>query len=1109
MMSGNKYASNLKPLLLLLMLILSCTVFAQDATLEKKRITLVASNKPLSNVLDSIGHKAGLFIIYSSNKLNRKETVSVYAYGENVNTILNDLIGKKGFYWTLKGNILSIYSIGEKPPENVSASPGSPLNKKTILSGVVTDNADIILIGATVRIKGTSVGCATDSRGEFRLETILVAPVLEISYTGYSTVLFPVTDTKPTIIIKLFPSPQGLDEIIHTTYSATSRRLSTSNTTIITSEEIMRHPVGNPLEALVGRIPGLYIVPSSGIIGASIKIQIRGRNSLINGSDPLFIIDGVPFAPGNQQINLLNSIASQNINGGITALTSINMADIANIQILKDADATSIYGSRGANGVILINTKRGEPGKTRVTADVMSGISYVANIPAFMNTSEYLQMRKEAFDNDGISSDDYPTDGTASDLVKWDKTRYTDWPKKLLGGYANITGANISVSLDTINTQLLLGIGLYRQTGVFPSKTSYLRGSLHFSANTLISKKIRTGVAFIYSIDANNLFNASLTPIVTAPNAPGLYNDNGSLNWFEDGSFDNPMAGFLKKYKMTKQNMNINGNLQYDINDHFYLKSSIGYNGMGVNENSILPISAQNPFHSTLLTGSYLFATNALKSYVVESVGGYNLKTSNNNLTALLGGSYQYTRINTSSIAGEGYTSDEFLNSINGAAAISNKTSDIIKYKYGSLFGQVTYNICDKYVVNISGRGDGSSRFSPEKRFSALGAIGSAWIFSNEDFIKKMIPFLTYGKLRGSYGITGNDQIGNYKYLDTWSASLLNPYQGGLAIAPDALYNKGYYWEKSKKLEVSVELQLFKDRLFIATTFFRNRNGNQLVNSPLPAQTGFNSILQNFDATIENRGWEIQISDSLIRQPTFKLTASLNVTIPQNKLLRFKHLSSTYYNETFVIGESVNVLKKFKSLGVDPNSGIFMLADTDGKSGYTVDDSKVIGDLDPDYYGGVQLSVQTGRFAIDILGDFKKQMAPNYLYAVYVNNLLPGMMYNQLDILKDRWRKAGDDAVYPGVSTDPNSKFYSDKNYVVSSQEAYTKAGYFKLRNIAATYSINNSKLKETGFESLKINCKIQNVFTITRYKEGDPEIGTPFSLPTLRTFTIGIQATF
>lgn len=1103
-----RHASILFLLLLFqLLLYLPTAVTAQQPPSQSAiLVTLSEHNTPLHIIFDRIKKQTGLYLFYSKNDLGDDEKYNVRAVKEPVESLVNRLVNKKGFSCRLEGNTLLINRDAGLPVTGpATADSSTAVNHKQTyrLGGQVKDSSGTPLPGATIWIKGTSNRKSSKEDGKFSLLATVPHPVLQISYTGYATQEYHVLDPDTDIAVILNQSPSHLDETIIVAYGTTSKRLNTGNVARVTANNIEKYPVVNPLIALQGRVPGLTVYQSSGAVGTPLNIRLRVQNSFLSNNAPLIVIDGIPIPAANQSINLLTS----DPNGAVGLLSSLNTMDIASIEVLKDADATAIYGSRGGNGVIQIATKKGTAGKIKVTADYMQGFSQISRKLPLLNTQQYLEVRREAFRNDHITPNNDPgTPGYAPDIYSWDTTRHTDWQEWLVGGNAPVTRSNIFLSGGNATTQLMMGAGYHQEGTVYPSDMSFVRGTATLSVNHRSANgKLKLGMYYNYAKDKNDMFNGQLLPILLPPNAPPVYDANHQLVWIEGNEpFRNPAAEFLKRYTHKKENQLLNLHAAYSILDNLWVKLNLGYNSTDADENHIIPKASLNPYLVDAMTGTASFGNNNFKSYLVEPQAEYHRGLFGGELTMMAGASYQYTTNNTFYITGEGYTNDALLHSIDGAGMISSKQTNRIEYKYGAVFGRVTYKLNNRYIVNLSGRRDGSSKFSPENRYSNFGAIGAAWIFSDEPFIKSSLPFLSFGKLRSSFGVTGNDQIADYKYLDTWSSSL-NPYQGITPMSPEALYNPDYNWERTKKLEVALELEFFKDRLVASIARFQNRSDNQLLEYRLPIQTGFSSILRNFDALVQSSGWEFTLSGDVIKTKSLVLNAAVNFSVPRNKLLRFHNLNSPY-NSTYVIGESLNVLNKLQSAGVSTDNGLFLLTDADGNGRYDDDDFKVIGSLDPVYHGGIQLNLQYKHLNFSVSGDFRKQLVPNSLYSTYLNNLFPGLPGNQLDLVLDRWQQKGDKAMYPRYSTQPTGEVYTSKADILRSSEAFSDGSFFKCRNVAISYTQNIGRNKEKTITKITFFCNTQNLFTLTGYKEGDPETAGMFSLPTLRTITGGIR---
>lgn len=966
------------------------------------------------------------------------------------------------------------------------------------ISGKVIDDQGSPIIGATVIIKGSNNGTTTNQQGEFSINNTSKNESLIVSSVGYKKQEIKL-DNKSYLTITLKKQTNQLDETVIRAYGTTTRRLNTGDISTVIAKEIDQQPVSNPLAALEGRVPGLVVTQSNGVPGSGFKVQIRGQNSIAQGSEPLFIIDGVPYASGNDPINELNSATGIN---GLSPFNSINPSDIESIEVLKDADATAIYGSRGANGVILITTKKGKPGKTKFNVNVYSGISNVTRTMGMMNTRQYLMMRKEAFKNDGV----VPDVNSAPDLLVWDTTRYTNFKKMLIGGTAHTTNVQASISGGSDQTQFLISGGYHHETTVFPGDLADNRGSFHVNVNhSSKDQKLFIQLTAGYSSDINNLIASDLTGYLTLPpDLPPLFDSSGKLNWQQGGvSFINPLAYLLDKYKAETDNLLSNLQISYHIVRGLEVKINTGFNTMQVNETSIIPAAAQDPAYST--SGASQFGNNNYKSWIIEPQISYSVKISRGTLNALLGTTWQQTLNSNSTINASGYSSDALLESASAASSVT-IANNYSQYRYEAVFGRLNYNWKNKYVLNLTGRRDGSSRFGPGKRFSDFGAAGGAWIFSEEKFAHHFAPFISYGKLRGSYGITGNDQIGNYQYLDTWGTTN-NSYQGITGLYPTKLFNPDYGWEVNRKLEGALELGFADNRVLFSASYFRNRSSNQLISYSLPAQTGFTSITENFPAVVQNTGWEFTLTAGILSTSTFQWNSSLNLTIPKNKLIAFPDLAQSSYSYTYVVGQSLSVLNVLHLNGVDPATGVFTFKDVNNDGSIDFNDYQVQGNLDPKFYGGWSNSFSFKKWELDIFLQFRNQLGANYWSSIY--SIVPGTMFNQPVALLKRWQMPGDKSNIQQFTQDPGSNAYQALSLLGASSGVYGNASYVRLKNISLSYKFSASWLQKIHFTDARLYLLGQNLATLTKYQGADPETQNLYTLPPLRTITAGIQLQF
>ncbi|MGH2563958.1 MAG: SusC/RagA family TonB-linked outer membrane protein, partial [Ginsengibacter sp.] len=566
----------------------------------------------------------------------------------------------------------------------------------------------------------------------------------------------------------------------------------------------------------------------------------------------LYIVDGVPFnitdnsVPANNDLNGRGSFAA---NGGLSPFNLINPADIERIDILKDADATAIYGTRGANGVVLITTKKGKVGKTKLDVNVYQGQGKVGHFIPMMNTTQYLQMRKEAYANDGLT----PNSTNAPDLFLWDQNTNTNWQQKYLGGIGSVTDAQVTVSGGDQRTRFLLNTGYHRETPVFPGdyKDQRISTRLNVDHNS-IDKKFNANVSVNYSFDNTNLLSLDLSTLYNIPPNLPLYNPDGSLYW--NANFTNPESYLFVKYFGKTNNLIANTILRYTILPGLDIKASFGFNRVSMEQNTQSPAQSKNPLSGTP-TNSATFANIDQKSYIFEPQATYTKNIFKGRLSALLGATFQNNVNTTLRLAGDNYSTSTLLGSITGAGTVGTPGYFYTQYRYSSGFGRLTYDWKSKYLLNAVFRRDGSSRFGPGKKFANFWDIGAGWVFSQETFAKSL-KFLSFGKLRGSYGVTGNDQIQDYLFRSFFNSA--GTYQNNAALAPNQVENSTLHWQTTYKLEFGLDLAFLNNRIELTADYYRNRTPDQLGYLSLSSQTGFNSYASNFNAHIQNTGLEFE-----------------------------------------------------------------------------------------------------------------------------------------------------------------------------------------------------------------------------------------------------------
>lgn len=965
------------------------------------------------------------------------------------------------------------------------------------ITGTVTDQEDLPLAGVNIIIKDRGAGTMSDENGKYTI-AVQDTDILVFSYVGFKKVEIPV-DGQEVLNVQLEEDVAALDEVVvNAGYYTVKERERTGNISRITAEDIEKQPVGNVLSASIGRMPGVNIQQNTGVPGGSFTIRIRGQNSLREeGNEPLYIVDGVPFPGTSIGAGDINTL----ITGGGNPLNSISPSDVESIEILKDADATAIYGSRGANGVVLITTKKGRAGKTRVEIDLSQSIGQVNHRMKLLNTEQYLAMRREAFANDGA----VPTTANAPDLLLWEQDRYTDWQKKLIGGTSYTTNGQLSVSGGNENTRFLIRGAHYRQTPVFPGDYVYKRNSGHAQVSHVsANRNFRITLSVNYSTDKNDLptDDPTLQALTLPPNAPEVLNDDGSLNWVGT-SFNNPFARFWRKYRAGADNLVGNAVWSYQVAKGIQLKANLGYTAMQVKEMQVSPKNSFNPAFN-VLSGISVFSDNTQKTWIAEPQLSYEKDVGKGKLSLLAGATFQQSLSEGTRVRAEGFSGDDLLENV-GAASETTINSGYTKYRYQAVFGRIHFNWAGKYLINLTARRDGSSRFGPGKRFAGFGAIGMAWIFSEESFVKTRLPFLSFGKLRGSYGTTGNDQIGDYGFLNTWNTTV--PYQGVIGLTSARLFNPEFAWETNRKTEAALELGFFQDRLFMTVSHYRNRSSNQLIGLPLPFTTGFSGVSGNLPATVQNTGWETELDITPVSGQHFRWNTAFNITIPRNKLVAFPGIERSAFANRYAVGRSLFVQKVYRFTGVDPNTGISRFEDINGDGVISSsEDRQFLVDATQRFYGGINNSFQYKNWQADVFCQFVKQVSANYISGF--SSGAPGSLSNWPGEVLNRWQRKGQQTEIQKFTQGggPELRAYGTLR---GSDQSFEDTSFLRLKNVNIAYTLTKEQVEKTGLEHLTLYIRAQNLLTISGYRGLDPETQSFGNIPPLRTVTLGAELAF
>ncbi|MBN9381235.1 MAG: SusC/RagA family TonB-linked outer membrane protein [Chitinophagaceae bacterium] len=1071
----------------LIVVLLILAVLKADGGGFSQTVTYSARNVPLERVLDAVKQQTGYVFFYTVELMAGAKPVTIEAYQMKLETFLDALFRNQPFAYSIRNKAIIL----SRKVQTVMADPSAVRGRSaTLMKGIVINAEGIPLEGASVRIRGTSQGTSTDAGGQFSIN-VDEGDVLIISFVGYITRELTIGARHLTsrLSVLLQHTESRLDQVQIIAYGTTTKRFSTGNTGTLKAADIEKQPVANPLLALSGRIAGVYVEQESGVPGTGARIQIRGRNSIGAGNNPLYIVDGVPF-PGSSLSSLTFDIFASPFN-------SINPADIESIDVLKDADATAIYGSRAANGVVLITTRKGKEGKTRLDLNMYRGLGHITRAPKMLSARQYLRLRHDAFANDGLTPDGF----SAPDLLEWDTTKYTDFNRYFLGNNSKVTDANAALSGGDAHTRFLFS-GAYRhETGVYPGSLGYTRGGAHLNIeHNSPDKRFRATLSAGFTADENKATNMDITSSVYGlpPDFP-LYEKNGKVNW---QVVTNPMGILLQPYRSTTRTLVSNAVLRYTVLPDLNLKISAGYSQYGIIEVDKEPAISKDPSMSP--TNDANFSNNQFNSYILEPQVEYNHTLATGKLNLLAGATWQQNVTDGTLIRAFDFGTEDLMESP-AAAKRNTIVSTYINYRYQSVFARANYNLDNKYILNATFRRDGSTRFAPEKRYGDFWALGGAWLFSNERGVKVHFPWLDQGKLRGSYAVVGNDQISDYGYLSTYQPTF-QVYSGTTGLSPTRISNPDYSWETSKKLEAALEMSFLKERVSVSIAWFRNRCGNQLVNFPLSPQSGFSTYQANLPALVQNTGWEFELSTTNIKNDRLTWTSAFNLTLPRNRLLAFPGIAGSAYARDHVIGESLNLLPVYHFLGIDPSTGEAKFEDKikDGVLQFGMA-ANGIGDQvgisnDPSYYGGMQNSFSYGRWQLDVFVQFVRKRDFNMLAQTYDGP--KGSMANQpvAVLTSPFW-----------ASTTPGMPAYDSYQNAISSDAMVSDASYVRLKNVSFSYTFPTSWIRGMKMLQCRLYLRGQNLLTFTHYLGYDPETSSYglITLPPLRMLTAGIQCSF
>ncbi|NII27494.1 SusC/RagA family TonB-linked outer membrane protein [Pseudoflavitalea sp. X16] len=1095
---------------LIAVLLTACCL--QVSAYSGAQVTFSGKDVRLDVVFQAIGKQTGYIFLYSPADLKDTRPVTIDVKNVSIETIMKKCLEGQPLEFTIADKTVFIKRIKQKNTtvetfQNINTSP-------IVVRGRVINEEGEPLVGTSVIVKRTKEGTLAGIDGTFSITGVSPDDILLVSYTGYKT-LSVEAESVNAVPIKMELANNELDEAIVRPYGKITRRLNTGNIARISADEIQRQPVMNPLLALQGKVANLVVSQTSGYASAPVSVTLRGKQQIdlptggSVSSDPLYIIDGVPLViggtvtgPGNSSNVLASGFGGPAL--GQSPLFSIDPSTIESIEVFKDADAISIYGSRGANGVIVITTKKARVGTVQTNGSFRQGISKVTKKWEMLSTKEYLEMRREALKNDDLLwvLEDPIWDPYVPDIKIWDSSRNIDWQDIIFGGTGRTSDAQLCLSGGNTATKFYLGGAYSRFTDVLTVSGANQRGSIQFDFNQKIAKNFGVELSANYSSTKNNLRSLSPDIAILLPNAPDLFTKDGQLNWqgWVPLQYRYPMARLYQPYNSIGNNLISNLILNYEVFKGASIKTSIGFTESNNNQIQFFPAKSRNP---ELNPKSYTdFGFNRLRTWIIEPQINYNFFLGKHKISTLLGASIQKNTTSGSYITGTDYASDALMGSMFTAGSVRVNSDNFAEYKYFGGFARISYDWFNKYLLNVSVRRDGSSKFGFTNRFGTFYSVAGAWIFSQEGFLKNS-NVVSFGKLRGSLGLSGSDGVGDYAYLSQWTRT--PNYNGAVAITSVNLLNPNYQWQETKMLEGAIELGLFDDRIVASFSIYRNRCGNQLTSVPISFVSGFPSVVNNSPATVQNSGWEININAKAIRTKNFSWSLTFNTGQNRNKLLAFPNLESSPYASIYEIGKPLSIIRLLHFTGVDPQTGLYTFEDKNKDGVISTNpgesDDRYQYTMFPKFNGGLGSDFAWKGFQVNFFFNIAKQMGYNAFASINPAPGFEGMSNMPKEVMK-RWQKPGDITSIAKFSA-TGGQSYNDFR---GSDGIFTDASFIRLSNVSIAYSLEDKVSKKIGLNSFSFFFQGQNIFVITNYKGVDPETQNFGMMPPLKTVVAGIK---
>lgn len=1099
-------------LLLSLQLVHSHTGSAQG--ILDRKVSLEVHEEPLENVLNLLEQNTEVAFIYSS-LADLSQHVSLQAKRQPLKEILDQLLPQAALSYEVVGKSIVIRKGAEtdlliqSPGPLILEIPGK--QQELTIQGQVTDaETGESLPGVTVSLKGSPAATSTGPEGAYRLSIPAEEAkdgVLVFSFLGYLTKETLLTG-RETVHAALMKDVAGLDEVVVVGYGTQKRSDITGAISSVDVRQLEGVPLRSVDQALQGRVAGVFMTQNGGQPGAGNSIRIRGGNSINGSNEPLYVIDGIPV------------FVSPTASTGLNPLNSISPSDIESIEVLKDASATAIYGARGGNGVVLITTKRGKAGETRINLDISTGIQQELRRYHLLDAKQFQILANEASVNDGGPLLYDPDLNPVT----------TDWQDLMFRSVAPVHDYRVSASGGDEKTQYLLTLGYFNQQGIMRS-SDMERYSMRLNLDREVNDWVKLGSSLTFSnVQVDRVNSRSMFSMLTTPPDLPVYQPDGSYTRYNQQGvgFNNPV-GLMNDYKNLNKRFRGLGNVFADISltRGLTFKTMWALDASFQKQDTYMPQSVHS---GAEVGGNASVSTNQNFIWLNENTLDFTRSFGEHRIGALAGFTQQSSRYESVNAEATGFLND---NTGSNNLGLGNPEEAILPgsstagWAILSWIGRVNYAFRDRYLLTVNARYDGSSRFGSNNRWGFFPSAAFAWRGIEEDFIRNLNLFSDL-KIRLSYGVTGNqDGIGNYPALDLWggvSYVLNDQYVTG--ITPAQIANRNLRWESTASSDIGLELGFFNNRLTLIADAYYKKTTDLLLAVSVPATSGFISGTKNI-GSLENKGLEFTVNAVPV-DGSFTWSSSFNISFNRNKILNLgvsdEIIPSTDEESVLLkVGEPLGNFYGFISDGLfqsmeevqegaQPQAlpGDVRFIDFNDDGVINADDRRVMGNAQPRFYGGFSNSFSWKGFDLSVFLQFV------YGNSIYNKNIvsLEGLtgQSNQRATALDRWTPENRNTIIPrATTTKPTNDPY----------DRYVEEGsYLRVKNVRLAYNIPVARLKPDVIQSLRVYVNTVNLFTFTGYSGMDPEANRygnnnvlqgydSGAYPNVRTITFGLNVGF